>query len=118
MNPITKFYVSCNGNDENSGLHQSESFRTIQKAIDASYLVIGDVQIIIADGQYTNTNAIASGCRQGNLEIIGNISSPDKVVIDSGNDSGTTIPTTASTNSLVAASFILAPKLSFRHSTH
>ncbi len=87
MNPITKFYVSCNGNDENSGSHQSESFRTIQKAIDASYQVIGDVQIIIADGQYTNTNAIASGCRQGNLEIIGNISSPDKVVIDSGNDS-------------------------------
>ncbi len=87
MNPIKKFYVSCNGNDENSGSNQSESFRTIQKAIDASYQIIGDVQIIVADGKYTNTNAIASGCRQGNLEIIGNISSPDKVVIDSGNDS-------------------------------
>lgn len=87
MNPITKFYVSCKGSDENCGSSQSKSFGTIQKAVDAAYQIIGDVQIIIADGKYTNTNVIASGCRQGNLEIIGNISSPDKVVIDSGNDS-------------------------------
>jgi len=92
MRKYTDLYVSVDGNDSNSGLNYEDSFRSIQKAIDTSYYIIGDVKIFIADGKYNDVNIIVSGSRQGNLEIIGNINDPNKVILDSGDN-----PTSAAT---------------------
>lgn len=90
MKKCTSLYVSVSGDDSKSGLNPHDSLKSIQTAIDISYSIIGDVKIFIADGCYNNINLVASGCRQGDLEIIGNIKDPSKVILDSGNDSVST----------------------------
>jgi len=87
MKKCTNLYVSIKGHDSNSGLNPNDSFSSIQAAIDISYSIIGDVKIFVADGKYNNVNIVASGCRQGDLEIIGNIKDPSKVTLDSGDNS-------------------------------
>ena len=82
----TTLYVDTAGSDEYDGQAPETAVNTIQRAIDLSYGIIGDVVIQIADGDYPNTNAIAKGGRQGTLEITGNVERPEKVRIDSGFD--------------------------------
>lgn len=81
-------YVSPEGADQNdgSGPEKENALRTLQAAIDLAYTFIGDAVIKLADGEYPNTSATASGCRQGHLDIVGNIDHPERVKIDSGDD--------------------------------
>lgn len=83
------YYVRTDGNDENAGLADdaSHAFRTIQHAVNMAMALDSngcDVTIQIADGTYNETVSIGRmiGIGSSSLNIVGNISSPDSVVLN------------------------------------
>lgn len=82
--PIRDIFVSPSGSDDADGF--KHPLASLQAAFDLAYGFIGDARIRIADGEYPGTNATARGCRQGTIEIIGNIESPERVRFDSGEE--------------------------------
>ncbi len=53
--PTNIWYVAENGNDTNSGTQQSP-FSTIEQAIVASRMTIGEKHIIVKEGEYYEVN--------------------------------------------------------------
>lgn len=84
-------FVSPSGNDAaNTGLSSASPFQTIQKAINIAYLNYdtqgNSITINLANGTYAGGVSIASTMLgNGNLNIVGNTSSPTSVVVSTTN---------------------------------
>lgn len=87
------YYVRTDGNDSNNGLANTSggAFLTIQKAYNTALTLDLSgyaVTIQIADGTYTSGLSITSPLVGGTLTVIGNVTTPDNVLIST---SGTSI---------------------------
>lgn len=79
------YYVSKLGSNSNSGLDSSNSFLTVQKAIDEAAsldLTIYNVYINIADGTYTENIVLKAPLGSGRIIIRGNLTTPSNVFLD------------------------------------
>lgn len=85
----TNFYVNAStGNDSNNGLTPSTAWRNLQRSYDIltlNYDFGGLTHTVnVADGSYTFLNLFTNWSGGGNLQYIGNTSTPANVIIDSG----------------------------------
>lgn len=85
----TNFYVNgSTGNDANNGLTPSTAWHTLQRSYDIltlNYDFGGLTHTVnVSDSSYTFLNLFTSWVGGGNLQYIGNVSTPANVIIDSG----------------------------------
>lgn len=78
------YYVATTGSDSNSGLSAGSPFLTIQKAINTIYtldLNSYTVTVQLADGTYTAGMTFTKPIVGGTVQVIGNTTTPNNVVI-------------------------------------
>lgn len=85
------YHVRTDGNDANTGLVNTASgaFLTIQRAIDvASSLDLGifNCVILVADGTYASSLILKGAVGSGQIQIIGNETTPANVIINATGD--------------------------------
>lgn len=90
------YYVRTDGSDSNTGLANTSggAFLTLQKAYNTALTLDCngyDITIKIADGTYTGALSITKPLVGGNLNINGNASTPDNVVISTTSADAITI---------------------------
>ncbi|MFH5182945.1 hypothetical protein ACHHV8_10105 [Paenibacillus sp. TAB 01] len=80
----TTYYVSVEGDDTNDGLSAGTPFKTITKAVSMIPQVCNHLYTInLADGTYSEDVTITGVVGGGTIDITGNITTPDSVVINS-----------------------------------
>lgn len=79
------YYVATTGSDSNSGLSAGSPFLTIQKAINTIYtldLNSYTVTVQLADGTYTAGMTFTKPIVGGDVQVVGNTTTPNNVVIN------------------------------------